>query len=520
MALTTERPALREVLSRVAGQAALGSCIRRPPHRAVFRLRWTIATDRPTGDPEQVLETERPDPAGLSLAAEAPADVGPQAAGDTLAALRAVFETLQQIPGRKVVALFSAGLPGRRSVQVDDTALAATAAHTVVYAFGVRSPQSEAPDGPDPALLERLAVLTGGAFVALGRNPERVMERVVSELSGCYVIGLGPAPSDGERASHRLRVETTRKAATIRVAAWLVRVADAGDETPPLAAPVAAPGVAPNPPPPAKRAGADAAERERELPLALARLYSYADGYERQFSMLVTEEDYKQTGSTGGVRLRSDVLLVKAATTEQWQSFRDVLEVDGRPVRDREERLHRLFLDRTPDALARLDAIRDESARYNVGPVERTVNVPLFPLVYLRPANRFRLAFELIGQDDVAGVRAWRIRYVEQAHPTIVADLQNRDVPITGWFLVDSTTGAIVETGMTVTRYGFQAVIIVRYRRDPALGLWVPAEMRETYTDGFYRTPSANSLIMEGRATYSHYRRFQVTTEEKIAIPK
>ena len=36
--------------------------------------------------------------------------------------------------------------------------------------------------------------------------------------------------------------------------------------------------------------------------------------------------------------LKSDLLLVKPAITEQWLSFRDVYEVDGRAVRDREDR--------------------------------------------------------------------------------------------------------------------------------------------------------------------------------------
>jgi len=61
--------------------------------------------------------------------------------------------------------------------------------------------------------------------------------------------------------------------------------------------------------------------------------------------------------------------------------------------------------------------------------------------------------------------------------------------------------------------------IEVHYQRDAALGLWVPSEMKETYSIGrmgsFDRTVS-----LEGRATYSKFRRFQVKTEEQIKIPK
>ena len=61
------------------------------------------------------------------------------------------------------------------------------------------------------------------------------------------------------------------------------------------------------------------------------------------------------------------------------------------------------------------------------------------------------------------------------------------------------------------------------FRHDPALGMWVPAEMRETY-----RTLTERSLagvprlepIIEGTAVYSNFRRFQVKTEVGNVIPK
>jgi hypothetical protein len=267
-----------------------------------------------------------------------------------------------------------------------------------------------------------------------------------------------------------------------------------------------------------------ASSRAAELQLALARLADYINGYERQYSGLVAEEDYQQSAGTRRVRLRSDFLLVKPENAEGWVSFRDVFEVDGRPVRDREDRLKRLFLDPTPEARDRLKSVKDESARYNIGPIERNINVPLFPLVFLNLENRPRFQFKLAGNRQSAGLQVWRVEYEERARPTIINDLANHDVPVSGWFLVDQMTGAIVESGLTMDERRFVAEIVVRYHRDEALGLWVPAQMKETYkmsgltsgiSGGYWAAGS-----VEGQATYSNFRRFQVRTEEKITIPK
>jgi hypothetical protein len=204
-------------------------------------------------------------------------------------------------------------------------------------------------------------------------------------------------------------------------------------------------------------------------------------------------------------------------------SFRDVYEVDGIVVRDRDDRLRRLFLEPGVHVGDQLQAIRDESARHNVGIVERNINVPLFLLRFLQPENRPRFKFRLAGKRRVAGVEAWRIEFEEQVFPTIITDIQGRDVDAKGWFLVDEVTGAIVETVLRIEENGSTGEIVVSFRHDPALGMWVPAEMRETY-----RTMTQRSLagvprlepIVEGTALYSKYRRFQVKVEEKVVIPK
>ena len=82
--------------------------------------------------------------------------------------------------------------------------------------------------------------------------------------------------------------------------------------------------------------------------------------YASHLSGLVMEESYVQdveqinrfgyrTNTRGGVShrmLKSDLLLVRPQGSDAWMQFRDVFEVDGKAVRDRNDRLEKLFLSR------------------------------------------------------------------------------------------------------------------------------------------------------------------------------
>jgi hypothetical protein len=271
------------------------------------------------------------------------------------------------------------------------------------------------------------------------------------------------------------------------------------------------------------RNGSGASAREAELQLAMGRLIDYVGAYERQYSGLVAEEEYRQSGYQKNVRLRSDFLLVRLESPPGWASFRDVYEVNGVAVRDRDDRLRRLFLE--PGALAegQLAAIQEESARYNIGAAERNINVPLFTLRFLAPENLGRSRFKVSGRRQSGGVDVWRIEFEELARPTIITDLRNRDVPAKGWFLVDQLTGAMVESGLHVEENGSTGEIVVSFRHDPDLGMWVPAQMWETYKSMVQRTLAGlprMENVTEGTAAYTKFRRFQVKTEETITIPK
>jgi hypothetical protein len=79
------------------------------------------------------------------------------------------------------------------------------------------------------------------------------------------------------------------------------------------------------------------------VPDLVSRASRYVDEYERQLSAVVCEERQKQRvvksdGTTGKMReLVSDLLMVRAG--DFTQTFRDVIAVDAKPVRNRQERL-------------------------------------------------------------------------------------------------------------------------------------------------------------------------------------
>jgi hypothetical protein len=244
----------------------------------------------------------------------------------------------------------------------------------------------------------------------------------------------------------------------------------------------------------------------------VSRAVEYATTYRKTYSAIVAEEDYQQWTPHERVRLRSDLLLVKSDGSEGWVSFRDVYSVDGANVRDRDDRLKRLFLDPSPEAAAQLQKIKDESARFNIGDTVRNINVPLFPFLFLDPVNVSRFQFKLGPTREFAGLKVRQLDFQEQRRPTIVRNWDSDlDMPVNGWFLVEPETGAVVQTA---TFYGAWCEIVVSYRRDSGLAMWVPREMNEKYTD------SNGSAVVSGTATYSNFRRFQVTVDEKITIRK
>ncbi len=269
-------------------------------------------------------------------------------------------------------------------------------------------------------------------------------------------------------------------------------------------------------PPSIAPAGAQAVPQyeDAELQALMDSATSYLDEYLGRLTSIVAEESYQQVyvwSRVGGGRrvrrLRSDFLLVQLPG-HGLVPFRDVFEVDGKPVRDRDDRLRKLFLDMPEDALDTARQISDEGARYNLGTNFRNVNQPMLALKFLAPEHLPALELKLKGEESIEGHQTRRVDFRETGSPTVVRDLEMNDVPASGACWIEVGTGRIVKTALEISRRNYSTQTTVVYRPIDEDTLWAPAEMRE-----FYAMPGER---ITGNATYSNFRRFQVKTETII----
>ena len=268
------------------------------------------------------------------------------------------------------------------------------------------------------------------------------------------------------------------------------------------------------------QAGADQALDE-----VLARTAQYVADYQKRLSGIVAEEHYRQnvTNTTRGGRssrqfreLRSDLLMVKLPGEDWFIQFRDVFEVDRKAIRDRDQRLYKLFVESTTAARAQAEKIQAESARYNIGPIERTINVPMLALLFFDPIHQSRVTF---GRGEAGNVKRfaglaeaadiWMVTFKETGPGTLVRGVRNRDLFSYGKAWIDTRTGRILRSEMVTGDIDLRANIDVTYKSEPGLDLLVPGEMRESYL------LRVNQSRIDGRATYGRFRQFTVTTTEK-----
>jgi hypothetical protein len=287
------------------------------------------------------------------------------------------------------------------------------------------------------------------------------------------------------------------------------------------------------------------------LATVLERVGAWIETFERSFSSVVAEERYVQllkpwfgvprspkdeselqwrdeVGTTLPNRpnaplrrrqLRSDVLLVQVPG-QPWLSYRDVFEVDGRPVRNREDRVKRLFLSERADDKAQLRRIADESARYNIGGLIRNFNIPTFPLIAAQPRHQGRFRFARREDEAIDGVARAVVEFREEDSPAIVRTPNGQDVPIAGRLWADPETGRVVRARVEIDNRwaNLRSVIETTYVDHAELGV-VPGSMWE-----WYRTTQptltgserAFDTYVECLAGYDNFRRFTVETTQII----
>jgi hypothetical protein len=251
------------------------------------------------------------------------------------------------------------------------------------------------------------------------------------------------------------------------------------------------------------------------LKQVLSRLEAYLTAYEPKLAALVAEEQYEQWiqtangGSDDRRTLTSDFGFLRLPGRPEWLGLRDTFAVDGQPVPDRQGRIDRLLSNGFPNSGDLARRIVEENARYNLGLVTRTINVPMLALDFLGRRNRERLSLHKDGEQQLDGRPAWVVGFSEHEHPTLVKTPDGHDRPVQGTVSIDPVDGAVLRTSLAFNGDSSSrsppTTITVLYRRDNTLGLLVPYEMREVYR---MRSGAEPPEEINALARYTNFRQF------------
>ena len=516
-------------------------------------------------------------------------------AGALMANLGNLIEALGVQEGSKHVLLITGGPVFTKDSTTTVTTLAARAARArvILHALQVRDPGYQARTDQMRASPETedqnasAAYILAGATGGLAITPvsgEIGFSRLTRELSAAYLLVFEVEESDRDGRIHAIAVQVRDRGwgGSVRARrSFRVDPNERATAAPMPVTPAAAPAamapeaVAPAvPPEPLGTEPGDMADR-------LAR---YAELFARQVTAVVAEERFVQIiqpwrgapsapekepaltwiepgtkgPRTGPViarrQLVSDVLMVQLPG-RPWQSYRDVAEVDGRPVRDRADRVQKLFLSGGADRASRFQDIAVESARYNLGDLRRDLNLPTVTLWLLRRENHPRFTFKRQKDEAVDGRNCRVLAFKEKVRPTLISTRNAGDIFLYGRVWLDQEDGRVRRTELrfdrpmvgaeisdllgarqepaTAQRGGgvppvptelresvsFRSSIRVGYGGVEGIDILVPVQMWEWYEGVSVTTQRGRGnefMGAQGLATYSKFRTFQVSTSETV----
>ena len=265
----------------------------------------------------------------------------------------------------------------------------------------------------------------------------------------------------------------------------------------------------------------------------LSSAMRYVMNYEQQFALLVSEEHYVQelqrppnpgdnlsrSNPGGGMRaggpmstqtFKSDFLLVQLGMDgEGWMPFRDTFEVKGKKLRDRDDRLLKLFLENDKQSFEKAARLNEVSTKHHLGNVARTINIPTLGMMLLHPRVNERFEFTDGGEETLSGRVLRKAVYREAARPTLIKTTRGRDLALTGTIWIDPFSGAVVKTEMNAADPAVRCQVTVTFRRDEALEMWVPEKMEE-----YYKASLAVDDIL-ATATYTNVRKYRRSDLER-----
>jgi len=265
------------------------------------------------------------------------------------------------------------------------------------------------------------------------------------------------------------------------------------------------------------------AQKGPALPDVLQGAADYLVKYAQQVSVIEAEEQYNQHDTSSGRlsgsrRLTSDFVLA-GLDGGAVAAFRDTFEMDGSSLRERQGRLLGFFRTR-PDssALEQARALSAESVRHYISPNLRVLDEPTLALQFLRKQNQERLTFKLDGVRTMDGSQVAILRFSEQGPERVIRSPEN--VPVTGRLWIETATGAVRQTELSLDGKTFNLRATVKYAVDRKLGFWLPVEMvlqcdvRGAGSGGISNMGAGGNLgvrqSFEARVTYSKFRQVPV----------
>ena len=249
----------------------------------------------------------------------------------------------------------------------------------------------------------------------------------------------------------------------------------------------------------------------------MRRAGAYIDAYGERASIVVATENYRQeaqgnTNAYHGERSTvAEFAIVKIDAVTAWQGFRDVLSVDGYALEGGRTRLIDSLMG-GPGGYLEARRLSDESARFNIGIIERNFNVPTTALFFFRRENHDR--FKFAAKEPENGI--WRIAWRETYKPTFIRSPSGTSVPAQGELWVDPADGTIRRTVLMAEMEGRNGNkgngrVDVTYRYVDAIGMWLPSTMDEEWMT---TAPKGAWERINAHAAYSNYRQF--TTSGRI----
>jgi hypothetical protein len=253
-----------------------------------------------------------------------------------------------------------------------------------------------------------------------------------------------------------------------------------------------------------------------ELPTILDRAAQYVAQYEeKELGNLLVNEVYNQKATffADGVvvqdrkqrRIESDFLIFQAGTRRI--GVRRVNRVDGKEVKSKEAPFEDMKVD-SLEAFARIvEALREESTRYDIGEVLRRNNVPTFALKVVRKEEASRFAFTRNGTEKISGVQTWKVKFREERGPTLMSGLLSGPLFSQGTLWIEPNTGRILKTEFLIEnkdpKEKGSGRSVVAYEENKQLGILVPAQMVERY--------ESSLSYVDCQAFYSNFRSYNVT---------